>query len=83
MTLKETNTILINRLRVINKYDADFNLVLNYLWPHTTISKTEKEGLLGDNQRSTRPICSAEQPTLIDSIIKYTHHITRRNLDKV
>ena len=50
---KETNDIHINRLRVINKYEADFNLVLKCFWSHTITKKVDREDLLGDNQWST------------------------------
>ena len=56
MLPKDTDNIQINRLRVINKYEADFNLVLKYFRPHTAIRKVDKEGLLGDNQWGTKPL---------------------------
>ena len=73
---KGTDTIQINRLRVINKYEAYFNLVLKYFWSHVVTRKVDKKGLLGDNQWGTTPLCSAEQPTLIDELIIDIHRIT-------
>ena len=54
MLPKDTDNIQINRLRVINKYKVDFNLVLNYLWPHVATRKVDKEELSGDNQWGTK-----------------------------
>ena len=73
---KGTDTIQINCLRVINKYEVDFNLVLKYFRPHVATRKVDKKGLLGDNQLGTTPLCSAEQPTLIDGLIIDIHRIT-------
>ena len=83
MLPKDTDTIQINRLRVINKYEADFNLVLKYFRPHTATRKVDKEGLLGDNQWGTKPLWSAEQPVLIDELITDIHRVTCHNLAKL
>ena len=49
MTEKEKNIHRINRLRVINIYEADYNLILKYFWPHKTTQSAERNNLLGDN----------------------------------
>ena len=36
MIQKEPNNPKINNLRVLNKLEADYNLVLKYHWPHQT-----------------------------------------------
>ena len=83
MLPKDTDNIQIKCLRVINKYEADYNLVLKYLWPHTATRKAAKEGLLGDNQQDTKPLCSTEQLALIDELIIDIHRITCHNLVKL
>ena len=49
MIPKDKETIKINRLRVINKYEADYNLILKYFWPKST-KFSDKHKLLGENQ---------------------------------
>ena len=39
-----------NRLRVINIYEADYNLILKYFWPHKTTQFAERNNLLGEHQ---------------------------------
>ena len=50
MIEKEKNNHRINRLRVINIYEADYNLILKYFWPHKTTQFAERNELLGENQ---------------------------------
>ena len=50
MIEKEKNDHRINRLRVINIYKADYNLILKYFWSHKTTQYVERNNLLGDNQ---------------------------------
>ena len=50
MIEKERNNHRINRLRVINIYEADYNLILKYFWPHKTTQFVEINNLLGENQ---------------------------------
>ena len=45
--------------------------------------KADKEGLLGDNQYGTRPLCSAEQPALVDESITDLYHTICHNLAKL
>ena len=49
MIEKEKNNHRINRLRVINIYEADYNLILKYFWPHKTTQFAERNNLLGEN----------------------------------
>ena len=50
MIEKEKNNHRINRLRVINIYESDYNLILKYFWPHKTTQFVERNNLLGENQ---------------------------------
>ena len=44
------NNHRINRLRVINIYESDYNLLLKYFWSHKTTQFAERKNLLGENQ---------------------------------
>ena len=46
----EKNNHRINRLRVIKIYEAYYNLILKYFWPHKTTQIAEINNLLGDSQ---------------------------------
>ena len=83
MIPKEPNNIQINRLRLINLYEADYNLVLKFFWPHKTTKLADKLGLLGENQWGSKPLYSAEQPALMDEFITDVHRITCRNMAKL
>ena len=83
MIPKDKDTTKINRLRVINKYEVDYNLVLKYFWPKSTTKLSDKNKILGENQWDTKPLCSAEHPALLDKIITDIHRITCRNLAKL
>ena len=50
MIEKGENDHRINRLRVINIYKADYNLILKYFWSYKTTQYVERNNLLGDNQ---------------------------------
>ena len=43
MIQKEPNNPKINKIRVLNKLEADYNLVLKYHWPHQTTHYAEKK----------------------------------------
>ena len=50
----------INKLRLINIYEADYNLIFKYVWPHKATHDAEQPNLLGETQWGTGPMCSAE-----------------------
>ena len=83
MIPKEPNNIQINRLRLIYLYEADYNLVLKLFWPHKATKVADKLGLLGEHQWGTKPLCSAEQPALMDELITDVHRIICRNMVKL
>lgn len=83
MIPKEPNNIQINRLRLINLYEGDYNLVLKFFWSHKATKLADKLGLLGENQWGTKPLCSAEQPALMDEFIIDVYRITSRNIAKL
>ena len=50
MIEKDKNNHRTNRLRVIKVYEAYYNLILKYFWPHKKIQFAERNNLLGNNQ---------------------------------
>ena len=46
MIEKERNNVQINRLRIINLYEADYNLILKFFWPHKATHQSEQDKLL-------------------------------------
>ena len=40
----------INKLRLINIYEADYNLILKHFWPHKATHHAEQFNLLGETQ---------------------------------
>ena len=83
MIPKDKDTTKINRLRVINKYETDYNFILKYFWPKSATKLSDKNKMLGENQWGTKPLCSAEHPSLLEEIITDIHCITCRNLAKL
>ena len=83
MIPKELNNMQINRLRLINLYEADYNLALKFFWPHKAIKLVDKLGLLGEKQWGTKPLYSVEQPALMDEFITDVHRITCRHMAKL
>ena len=73
----------INKLRVINIYEGDYNLILKYLWPNQTTKHTVKNKTIGENQWGGFTGGSADLVALINEFITETHRLTFRNLDIV
>ena len=49
MIPKDKETTKVNRLRVINKYEADYNLILKYFWPKSVTKLSDRHKILGEN----------------------------------
>ena len=64
MIRKEKNNPRINRLCVLNKYEADFNLVLQLFLPRLTTKHLESRNLLGEHQWGSRSHRSADSVSL-------------------
>ena len=77
---KEPNNPKINKFRVLNKLEADYNLVLKYHWPYQITHYVEKKKLLGENKWGTHPRRSADTTALIDELINEIHRISYRSL---
>ena len=83
MIEKEKNNPRINRLRVINKYEADYNLILKFFWPHQATHNSERHNMLGENQWGGRPRYSSDIAALLDIVISDIHKISGRTLVKL
>ena len=66
-----------NRLRVIGKYEADYNLLLKLYWPKLTTQHAEREGTLGKSQMGTRPHKSSNDASVINELIVDTCRIQK------
>ena len=51
---KDTEIPKIHRLRIINTYEYEYNLVLKYFWPKQGMHKAESNQWLGNNQTGER-----------------------------
>ena len=80
MIPKERQNININRLRIINNFEADFNLILKFFLPHGVARQLESEEIHGENQWGSKYHCSVEQSTLIDEILIEIHIFTCRKI---
>ena len=66
----------INKLRLINIYEAYYNLILNKNWPHKATHHAEQFNLLAETQWDTRRMCSIEMVALIDECITEINRMT-------
>ena len=83
MIQKELNNPRINRLRVLNKYETDLNLVLIFFWPWLTTYHLENRNIIVEIQWGTRSHRSANNISLIDEVINEIHRITCKPLVKI
>ena len=73
----------INKLRLINIYEADYKLILKHFWPHKAIHHAEQFNILGETQWGTRPMYSPEMVALIDECITEVRRLTCTPLAKL
>ena len=67
----------IHRLRIINTYESEYNLVLKYFWPKQGMHKAESNQWLGNNQTGGRKNFCAVMTGTIDQLIIETHRLTK------
>ena len=75
MLEKDKGSAKINKLQVIGKYEADYNLLLKLYWPKLTIQHAEREGTLEKRQLGTRPHKSSNDASVINELIVDTCRI--------
>lgn len=83
MIEKEKNNVWINRLRVIKKYEADYNLILKYFWPHLAKHNVERNDILGENQWGATPRYNSDNAALLDTTISDIYKMSSRTLIKI
>ena len=77
---KEPKNPQINKLRVVNKIETDYNLVLKFHWFHQATHYAKKMNHLGKNQRDTRLRRSVDTTALLHEIITEIHRLSFRSL---
>ena len=75
MLEKDKGSPKINRLRIIGKYEAYYNLLLKLYWPKLTTQHAEREGTLEKNQLGTRPHKCSNDASVIKELIVDTCRI--------
>ena len=74
---KDTGRSKIHRLRIINTYESEYNLVLKYFWSKQGMKKSESNQWLGNNQTGGRKNFYAVMTGTIDQLIIETHRLTK------
>lgn len=70
----------INKLRVINIYEADYNLLLKHFLPNKATKYAVQTEIIGNNQWEYIPGGSAGLVTMIEKFILETYCITFKDL---
>ena len=66
----------IHRIRRINTYEADYNLLLKFFWPKQANYREEKEGTMGNNQYGGRKNKRSNEVAFINEMILEYHRMT-------
>ena len=70
----------INKVTVVNIYEADYNLLLKYFWPKQVTKHAVKEKTVGERQWGGVPGGSSDLVALINKFITETHRLTFHNI---
>ena len=70
----------IHRVRIINTYALEYNLILEYFWPKVGMEKIEKNKWFGYNQMGGRHNMSSIEPVCISEMIIEVHKLSRSPL---
>ena len=77
---KEQGNSKINRLRIIDKFETDYNLLLKLYWPKITNNITEKNNMLWKNQLGTWKKKSSTYAEMINEFILDTAWIQQQTI---
>ena len=77
---KDKGNPKIYRLRIINTYESEYNLILKYSWPKVGMDKAEKKKWIGYNQMGGRYNMRSIEPACINEMITEVHRLTRTHL---
>ena len=80
MIEKEKENSNINRLRIIEKFEVDYNIILKFYWPEITNRTTETNSTLEKNQMGTRKNKSITNTAIINEFIIETARINHEPL---
>ena len=75
MMEKEIVNNKIHRLRRINIYESEYNLILKYFWPHVASNISEDQKMLGHNQYGGRKHHQAHDIVMINEFIMEYHRM--------
>ena len=70
----------IHRLRIINTYESEYNLILKYFWPKKGMQKVEENNCLGDNTTGGQKDMSAIETATLNELIIESHRLTKKPL---
>ena len=70
----------IHRLRIVNTYELEYNLILKYFWPKEGMNKAEKNKWRVYNQMGGRHNMSSIEPACLDEMITEVHRLARTPL---
>ena len=70
----------IHKLRIINTYESEYNLILKYFWPKKGMQKAEENNWLGDNSTGRRKDMSAMERATLNELIIESHKLTKHPL---
>ena len=76
-------SIKINKFRLINIYEADYNLTLKYFWSHKATNHVEQSNLLDEAQWDSRLMGIAKNAALIYERITEISRMTCTPLAKL
>ena len=74
---KDNGKPKIHRLRIINTYESEYNLILEYFWTKEGMEKAERNKWLGYNQMGGRHNISSIELACINEMITEVHRLTR------
>ena len=74
---KDKGNPRIHRLRIINTYESEYNLILKYFCPKVEMKKVEKNKWLGYNQMGGQDNMSSVEPACINEMITEVYRLTR------
>ena len=69
-----------DKLRRLNKYESEYNLILKNKWPYHGAQNAEKNNLMGTNQFGGRKGYNSLQAAIINELIIEYHRITYKPL---
>ena len=70
----------VHRLRIINTYESEYNLILKYFWPKKRMQKVEERNWLRDNATGGQEDMSAIETATKNELIIESHRLTKHPL---